>query len=128
MPRSTTITILLAVFWLCLIVTLLFALSPYGDVPRVNDKTLHVLAFATLTFLATAAFPAMPLTRVFLGLCTLGGAIEIAQMIPQLHRDAEIGDWLADTLAIAVVLGVIRLTGFRQWWASVSLASDRGNA
>lgn len=126
MPRSTTITILLAVFWLCLTVTLLFAMFPNGDVPRVNDKTLHVLAFATLTFLATAAFSAVPLTTVFLGMCALGGAIEIAQMIPQLHRDAELADWLADTLAIAVVLGVIRLTGLRQWWASVSLTFDRG--
>lgn len=123
MPRSTLITILAAAFWLCVITTLFFALSPRGNIPGVNDKALHMLAFACLACLACAAFPFASMIRVFFWLCLFGGAIELAQMIPQLHRDAEIADWLADTVAIAAVLFAIKLSGFRAWCAKIALAN-----
>lgn len=129
MPRSTLIPILAATFWLCVVVTLFFALSPRGDIAGVNDKTLHMLAFAALTCLACAAFPFASMIRVFFWLCLFGGAIEPAQMIPEVHRDAELADWLADTLAIAGVLFAIKLTGFRAWQARSALAAlARGSA
>ena len=129
MPRSTLIPILAAAFWLCVVVTLFFALSPRGDIAGVNDKTLHMLAFASLTCLACAAFPFASMIRVFFWLCLFGGAIELAQMIPRLHRDAELADWLADTMAIAGVLFAIKLSGLRAWRArSVLAASVRGSS
>lgn len=124
MPRSTLIRILAAAFWLCVVVTLFFALSPRGNITGVNDKILHMLAFASLTGLACAAFPFASMIRVFLWLCLFGGAIELAQMIPQLHRDADLADWMADTLAIAGVLFAIKLSGLRAWQARSALAAS----
>lgn len=129
MPRSTLIPILAAAFWLCVVVTLFFALSPRGDIAGVNDKTLHMLAFASLTWLACAAFPFASMIRVFFWLCLFGGAIELAQMMPQLRRDAELADWLADIVAILGGLFAIKLTGFRAWLARSALAAaSRGSA
>ena len=39
---------------------------------------------------------------VLLGLVVLGGAIELLQAIPSVHRDAEWLDWLADCAAVLV--------------------------
>ena len=33
--------------------------------------------------------------------------IEVLQSIPALHRDCDIRDWIADTVAIAVVLLIV---------------------
>lgn len=70
----------------------------------VNDKIRHMGAFAALSLLAASAYPRASLWRIGERLSFLGALIEVAQSIPALHRDCEIGDWLADTLAIAVTL------------------------
>jgi VanZ family protein len=74
-----------------------------------GDKVEHIIAFATLAFLAALSFPAMPRWRVIERLSFLGALIEVAQSIPALGRDCDIRDWVADTLAVMVVTGLVAL-------------------
>ena len=77
-----------------------------------NDKVQHIIAFATLSVLGSCAYPATALTQLLVRLSLFGALIEVVQAIPALHRDSDILDWLADTVAVAVVLLIIR------WWRS----------
>ncbi len=61
-------------------------------------------AFVTLSALAAASFPHASLLRIGERLSFMGALIEVVQNIPALHRDCDIMDWLADTLAVAVTL------------------------
>jgi len=69
-----------------------------------SDKVQHIIAFATLGCLAALAYPRQHLWSLGLGLSVFGAGIEIAQMIPSLNRDSDVVDWLADTVASALVL------------------------
>lgn len=71
---------------------------------EVNDKSQHMLAFATLALLAAYGYPEASLLRIGERLSFLGALIEVAQSVPALHRDCDIWDWVADTTAIAVIL------------------------
>ena len=42
-------------------------------------------------------------------LAAFGALIEFTQMIPLLHRDASAADWVADSIAIVVGLGLVIL-------------------
>ncbi len=76
-------------------------IDPFGD------KFAHMLAFATMALLAALAYPRMRLVRIGERLSFLGALVEVLQSIPALHRDCDIRDWVADTLAIVVVLAVV---------------------
>jgi hypothetical protein len=100
-------------FWLALIVALVMALLPKPPAlpTQATDKVQHIVAFAALTSLAALGFPWLRLRVIFVWMATLGLAIEVLQMIPMLHRDAQASDWLADCAATAVTLllcGVLR--------------------
>lgn len=69
-----------------------------------NDKIRHMTAFATLSLLAARGFPQASLWRIGERLSFLGALIEVVQSIPVLHRDCDILDWVADTVAIAAAL------------------------
>jgi hypothetical protein len=73
-----------------------------------NDKVQHIIAFATLSVLGTFAYPATALLQLLLRLSLFGAAIEVVQAIPALHRDSDVVDWFADTLAVAAVLLFVR--------------------
>jgi len=73
-----------------------------------GDKVQHMLAFCTLGAIAAAGWRKRSLLTLFVALCLFGGAIELLQMIPALHRDAEATDWLADMVAAAVSLAAVR--------------------
>jgi hypothetical protein len=93
-------------FWLALIVTLVMALLPKPPAlpMQATDKVQHIAAFAALTFLATLGFPRLRLRVIFVWMAALGLAIEVLQMVPALHRDAQTSDWLADCAATAATL------------------------
>ncbi len=103
--------LLIILFWSATLFALVMASLPKP--PRVpgdpSDKVQHIIAFMTLAALAAAAYPRVPLVRIGLGLCAFGAVIELIQMIPALNRDAELADWLADTLAAALVLALAAL-------------------
>lgn len=102
------------VFWLALAVTLVMALLPNPPAlpKQATDKVQHVAAFAALTFLAALGFQGLRLRVIFVAMAALGMAIEILQMIPALHRDAQASDWLADCAATATAL---LLCGALRW-------------
>jgi VanZ family protein len=95
---------------------------PQLPIDRLGDKFEHMLAFSVLTLLAALGWPAFPKRRIAERLSFLGALIELAQSIPELHRDCDIRDWIADTLAILVVLGSWRRSAARGHRLTVSLA------
>jgi VanZ family protein len=74
-----------------------------------NDKLQHIAAFVTLSLLGSFAYPTMALVALGLRLSLFGAFIELVQAIPALHRDSDIMDWLADTVAVAIVLLFVAL-------------------
>jgi VanZ family protein len=101
-------------FWAAMIFAVTMAVlphPPHTPADQFGDKFEHMLAFSTMSALAAAAYPRFPLVRIGERLSFLGALIEVVQSIPELHRDCDIRDWVADTLAITVVLliaGVVR--------------------
>jgi hypothetical protein len=101
-----------AAFWIAACFAFVMAVLPHPpEVPgQPNDKVQHIAAFAALAVLGSFAYPRTALVRLFIGLSLFGALIEVVQAIPALRRDSDILDWLADTMAVAVVLGIV-------WWS-----------
>lgn len=87
---------------------------PHVPVDRFGDKFEHMLAFATIATLAAIAHPRAPLRLIGERLSFLGALIEVFQSIPSLHRDCDPRDWVADTIAVAVVLALAALVRRRR--------------
>lgn len=99
-------------FFIALVTATVLAVMPqppHLPTDRFGDKFNHMLAFATLAALAAAGWPRASRWRVIERLSFLGALIEVAQSIPALHRDCDIRDWIADTVAVAVVTGIAAL-------------------
>ncbi|HEX6742048.1 MAG TPA: VanZ family protein [Sphingomicrobium sp.] len=75
-----------------------------------SDKVQHIAAFATLGLLGAWAYARARLLSIAIGLSLFGALIELVQAIPALHRDSDVVDWIADTIACAAVLLLVR------WW------------
>ncbi|HEX6071530.1 MAG TPA: hypothetical protein VFY95_00795 [Sphingomicrobium sp.] len=75
-----------------------------------GDKVEHVIAFAVLALLGSFAYPLAGLFKLLVGLSLFGALIEFAQEIPALHRDSDVVDWIADSVAAGLVLLAIG------WW------------
>lgn len=103
-----------ALFWAAACFAFVMAVLPHPpQVPgEPNDKVQHITAFATLALLGSFAYPRTALLRLLAGLSLFGAFIEVVQAIPMLHRDSDVLDWLADTVAVVVVLLIVR------WWRS----------
>ena len=103
-----------AAFWTAAIGAVTMAVlptPPHLAIDRFGDKFEHMLAFATLALLAAGAFPRVSLARIAERLSFLGALIEVTQSSPTLHRDCDIRDWVADTLAVLAVLALVMLAG-----------------
>ena len=98
-------------FWVAAVFAFAMAVDPHPpEIPgEPGDKFEHMLAFATLATLAAAGWPARNYAAIGLALSWFGAIIEIVQAIPFLHRDCDIMDWAADTVAAAVVLALAAL-------------------
>lgn len=110
-------TLLLALFWCALAFALTMAVLPHPPhlaIDEFGDKFEHALAFSALAFLGSLAYPRISLLRIGERLSFLGAMIEVIQSIPSLHRDCDIRDWLTDTLAIAIVLGLVHIARSRR--------------
>lgn len=99
-------------FWSAAIFAFVMAVLPHP--PHVpgspSDKVQHIVAFATLGLLGVWAFPQTPMLRLLARLSLFGALIELIQAIPALHRDSDVIDWLADTIAAGLSLAAAR------WW------------
>jgi hypothetical protein len=104
--RRTLNRIASVLFWLAMAITLVLATLP--EPPQVplpgGDKVLHMTAFAALSLLAWLAFPRRRVAELFAAMAAIGALIEVLQMIPALHRDADFADWVADCGASLLVL------------------------
>jgi VanZ family protein len=108
--RTRLSTIAALAFWLCLLGAVTLALLPHPpQIKELGDKSQHMIAFGSLALIGSFAFPGMTKTRLGERLSFLGALVEIAQSIPALHRNCDIYDWIADTLAIVVVLAALHL-------------------
>ena len=102
-----------SLFWLACTFAVVMALLPHPPnlpLDSYGDKFEHILAFATLAFLANFGFPRMERLRLVERLSFLGAVIEVVQSVPDLGRDCDIRDWLADSLAVLAVTA-----GFAVW-------------
>ena len=96
----------LIAFWGALLFAYVDAIIPGKDAISLSawDKLNHMIAFFSITFLARAAYPAIPVFRLFVMMAGFGAFIELSQAIPFIHRDAEWEDWFADMLATVLAL------------------------
>jgi hypothetical protein len=74
-----------------------------------SDKVMHIVAFACLALLGSLAYPRLSAVKLLIGLSAFGVLIELVQLIPSLHRDTEVLDWVADTAAVCAVMLAIQL-------------------
>jgi VanZ family protein len=101
-----------ALFWAAALFAFVMAVLPHPpELPgHPSDKIQHVTAFAVLALLGSWAFPKLRSLSLIFRLSLFGAAIELVQAIPVLHRDSDVLDWIADTIACALVLFAV------QWW------------
>jgi VanZ family protein len=101
-----------ALFWAAACFAFVMAVLPQPpQLPgEPSDKVQHIVAFASLALLGSFAYPRTSLVRLLVSLSLFGALIEVVQAIPALHRDSDVLDWLADTVAVIVVLLLVR------WW------------
>ena len=101
-------------FWAALAFTLIMALLPQPpQLPgNLSDKVQHVAAFAMLAALGSVAYPSAPVVRLLVGLSAFGALIELLQSLPELNRDSDPLDWVAGSVAAALVLALFH------WWRS----------
>lgn len=98
--------------WAAIFVAVTMALLPHPPslpIDSYGDKFEHMLAFAVITFLAATGYRDVPMVRIAEHLSFLGALIEVGQSLPVLGRDCDIRDWIADTLAVLVVLAVVAI-------------------
>ena len=98
-------------FWAAAAFAFVMAVLPHPpDIPgEPSDKVQHIVAFATLTLIGSVAYSVTAPLKLLVRLSLFGAAIEIVQMIPALHRDSDVLDWLADTAAVLTVLLLVTL-------------------
>ncbi len=98
-------------FWAALAFALVMALLPEPPpLPgSVSDKLQHMMAFFTLAVLGSLAYPRVNPLVLALALFAFGGLIEVAQMIPILHRSSDMVDWAADMIAATAGLAAVTL-------------------
>lgn len=76
---------------------------PYGD------KIEHFTAFAALALMARLGFPRAADWHLLEHLSFLGAMIEVVQATPDLQRDCDWHDWVADSLGALVMLVALRV-------------------
>ena len=87
---------------LTLTVAMLWPLEAPPPAREGSDKVVHFITFAVLAFplARTGRFGLLP---VLIGASAYGGAIELIQ--PSFNRSADINDWVADIIGVALGIG-----------------------
>jgi len=122
--RHKTILIALGIYWPAIF---LLTHIPVPDIARqsgMNDKTMHMVAYFLLTFLAWYAIS--PYEKVhwcrwkawglFAGLCAYGAIDEFLQGLSFIGRSSDVIDFGANVLGIVTALGILSVV---QFWASL---------
>ena len=105
--------LLVSIFWASFAFAFVMATLPHPPpvLGTMWDKGQHALAFSVLTVFALLAYPETKPIRIGLLLSAFGALIEVVQAIPSLHRDSDYRDWIADTVAIMMVLTLQAIVG-----------------
>lgn len=107
--------ILRIAFWAAAAFAFVMATLPHPMIEiSSSDKVQHMTAFFVITSLGCAAYRSLSRVKLMLAMTAFGAAIELVQMVPELHRDAEWSDWLADILAVLLALAVAHLLESRR--------------
>lgn len=114
MIREIHVRVLLVALWCFTLTMALLPKPPKLPIDQMGDKFEHILAFAVLGALARIAFGRASDRLILERMSFAGALIELFQSIPALHRDCDWRDWVADTLAVAAVLLVLRLLPWRR--------------
>jgi VanZ family protein len=105
------------VFWLASGFAFVMAVVPHPpEFPQMHlwDKAQHFGAFAVLAVLALIAYPRVRPLYLALGLSLFGALIELVQSLPIVQRDSDVLDWIADSLALLIVVGSLSLLSRRR--------------
>jgi VanZ family protein len=94
--------------WALIIAAVIVSLLPGQSLPQtgVSDKVEHTVAYMLLTLWFTGVYPRSSYFKIGLGMFLLGVAIEIAQGAMPFGREADIRDVVANSLGIALGIGV----------------------
>ena len=87
---------------------------PHLIFERLGDKAEHAISFGGMALLARLGFRKMPDWLILERLSFLGAMVEVVQAIPSLHRDCDWHDGLADSIGVALSLGLIRVLRLRE--------------
>jgi VanZ family protein len=89
---------------------------PHSNHPHLFpwDKAEHFSAFFALTACSLAAFPRVRIVWIAAALSACGAMIEVIQALPFVNRDSDVKDWVADTVAILAVVGVVIVARVRR--------------
>jgi VanZ family protein len=118
-PRLRLAWLWWSVGWALVVYITVSCLEPARYVPNLHlwDKAEHALAFFGLSvwfggLVRRSRYPALGVLML-----VFGGAIEIAQGTMGLGRDADVMDWLADSVGIALALALlyVGLGGWARW-------------
>ena len=96
-------------FWLAALFAFVMATLPYPVEFPTSDKVQHMAAFFVITLLGCAGYRGLPRVKLMLAMFAFGAMIELVQLVPELHRDSEWSDWLADIVAVLAALAVAHL-------------------
>ena len=98
------------------LVVIVSSLVPPRDLPhwRISDKFEHLVAYAGLAIWFGGLLPPRRFPQLALALLALGGAIEIAQGLMGLGREADWRDFYADALGAGFGLS-LSLAGLHHW-------------
>lgn len=109
--RTATLVLAVTIAWLA------FRPAASVDAGLPWDKANHALAFVALTVLAGRGWPGAPRSVLVLVMLAAGAGIEMVQGLPQIGRDADGWDVVADAVGIAA--GLVALALWRRRRAPV---------
>lgn len=105
-----------SLFLVTVIAVFVMALIPMRSPWFGSDAGQHMVALSTLTFLARCAVPGRPLA-VILAMLALAVLIELAQLLPFVTRQADVGDALWSSAGVVL--------GAAGYWVAARLAALR---
>lgn len=108
--------VLLIVGWLLVLATIAGSLT--ASLPKVGfshgDKFLHLAVYFLLTLWFAGLYPLRRLWIIAIAFVLLGGMLEILQGTLTRHREVDSGDFIANSLGVAVAC-LLAVMGLSHW-------------
>jgi VanZ family protein len=103
-------------YWIFVLAVLAATLAPIPEPqgPSGADKYEHMAAFYALSLGAGLLYPRLPAWLTIVLVSAYGGAIELLQALPFIHRDCSLYDFIADAAGAAGAAAPLLLSGLRR--------------